>query len=244
MAANGTPDPWAQSRPPARRTPWRVPIILLLLAIALGAFFASDTAAAMGPGEQGWIVNLSIILALMLAFVRLRQRLSTTVLHAGIWTGLVLAVVIGHSHYREIVALYDRIAADLVPSSGRTIDAHAIAFSIANDGHYWIDARADGKSVRFMLDTGASDIVLTKADAKRLGFDLADLAFNQVFNTANGKTRAAPISLDELRIGPIVLTRVHAYVNEGELHQSLLGMAFLARMASLEIKDDVLTIRR
>jgi aspartyl protease family protein len=131
-----------------------------------------------------------------------------------------------------------------VPSQGRTIDARSIAFPVSADRQYWIDATVDGKPVHFMVDTGATGVVLNQRDAERLGFAPSRLSFTQTFSTANGRTRGAPVTLGDLRIGPIAMTDVPASVNEGDLDQSLLGMHFLERLAEVTIKDGVLTLRQ
>jgi aspartyl protease family protein len=95
-----------------------------------------------------------------------------------------------------------------------------------------------------MVDTGATGIVFNKADAKRLGLDPAALDYNRRISTANGLTYAALITLRELTIGPITLTDVAASVNEGDLSESLLGMRFLERVGSIEIRNGTLTLHR
>ena len=95
-----------------------------------------------------------------------------------------------------------------------------------------------------MVDAGASNVVLSPADARRLGFDLARLSFHQVFRTANGMVRGAPVTLAEIRIGPIELHNVRASVNGADLSQSLLGMSFLDRLAGYSVENGTLTLRQ
>jgi aspartyl protease family protein len=138
----------------------------------------------------------------------------------------------------------ERILAILIPSYGYRANDDTVSFRVANDGHYWVNGRVNGKAFRFMVDTGASGIVFSRSDAQRLGFDPAALNYNRTVSTANGLTRAATISLRELTIGPIVVTDISALVNEGQLSEPLLGMRFLERVGSIEIKDGTLTLHR
>ncbi len=86
--------------------------------------------------------------------------------------------------------------------------------------------------------------MLSPADARRLGFDLGRLAFTEYYATANGTVRGAPIRLDEIVVGPIRLTNLRASVNEAAMDTSLLGMSFLNRLDSYEVRGDTLTLRR
>jgi aspartyl protease family protein len=109
----------------------------------------------------------------------------------------------------------------------------------------WIvKRRANGIWFRVMADTGATGIVFSRADARRLGFDPTALRFDRIAWTANDQGRYATLRLEKLEIGPIAMNDVPAQFNDGELLQPLLGMEFLKRMSTVEIESGVLTIRR
>lgn len=110
-------------------------------------------------------------------------------------------------------------------------------------GHFVLNAQVNGARVRFLLDTGASDIVLAPDDARRLGFHPARLAFTKMYATANGEVRAAPVTLREMRIGQLHVYDLPATVNEAQMPISLLGVSFLARLQSYEVRDDRLVLR-
>ncbi len=114
-------------------------------------------------------------------------------------------------------------------------------------GHFFIDLKITGtdggsETVRFMVDTGATDMVLSMRDAERLGYAREDLAFLGTARTANGIVRTARVWLDEVRLGSRTDRRVPALVNEGELHVSLLGMGYLERFSRIEISRNTLRI--
>jgi aspartyl protease family protein len=94
-----------------------------------------------------------------------------------------------------------------------------------------------------MVDTGASDVVLSAADARSLGFDLGRLSFIRTCCTANGSVSGAPVALREIRIGAIALANVRASINGGEPDHSLLGMSFLGRLAAFGFENGTLTLR-
>ncbi|HSA81309.1 MAG TPA: TIGR02281 family clan AA aspartic protease [Geminicoccaceae bacterium] len=110
-------------------------------------------------------------------------------------------------------------------------------------GHFVIDAVVNGVPLTFLVDTGASETVLTLDDARQLGFLPQSLDFSQRFRTANGVVRGAPVRLRELRIGQFSLYNVDASVNEAPLAISLLGMSFLDRLNGYEVADGRLVLR-
>lgn len=130
----------------------------------------------------------------------------------------------------------------LVAGSAAVNEDGSMEFSRADDGHFHINALVNGVSVEFMVDTGAADIVLTREDAKRVGFYESELVFNKIFTTANGRTRAASVKLKNLEIGKYQSGEIYASVNEGELDVSLLGMSFLDRMRSFRVEGDWLIL--
>ena len=87
-------------------------------------------------------------------------------------------------------------------------------------------------------------MVLTKTDAERVGLTADDLIFYSEAMTANGPVRTAPVRLDDVALGPFHDANVRAFVNEGEMNQSLLGMDYLNRYARLEIANGQLILER
>jgi aspartyl protease family protein len=96
--------------------------------------------------------------------------------------------------------------------------------------------------VRFLVDTGASDVTLSRKAAERIGFDLNSIAFTRSYNTANGIVRGAPITLDNISVEGITVRNVEASINEAPLTHSLLGMSYLNRFSSYSVSRDKLTL--
>ncbi len=102
-------------------------------------------------------------------------------------------------------------------------------------GHFQVDARIEGRKLSFMVDTGASVIALTASDAARLGIHPAQREFVTQVKTANGTVRAAPVRLDEVEVGDLVVRDVAALVMPDEaLSDNLLGLSFLSRLRRFE----------
>ena len=108
-------------------------------------------------------------------------------------------------------------------------------------GHVALVALVNGAQVRFLVDTGASRVTLTAEDARAAGLGPGELVFNQRSQTANGLAREAPVTLREIRIDRFSIDNVSAAVNEN-LTVSLLGMSFLRRLKSFEMREGTLTI--
>jgi aspartyl protease family protein len=107
-----------------------------------------------------------------------------------------------------------------------------------------VTARVNGTYVTFLVDTGATDVVLSPLDAQRIGFDPKDLRFTQRAETANGVVRAAPVTLDEVALGSIVVDHLPASVNEASMSQSLLGMRFLNQLRSWRVEGQTLILQQ
>ena len=97
------------------------------------------------------------------------------------------------------------------------------------DGHYHLTLTVDGTPVDFLVDTGATNVVLSHADARRLGIDPDTLAYLGTARTANGEVRTARVTLTNVALGDIRDARMAAYVTNGDLTGSLLGMDYLGQ---------------
>lgn len=110
-------------------------------------------------------------------------------------------------------------------------------------GHFSTHALVNNKTINLLVDTGASFISLTRADARRLGIKLETLNYNLRMQTANGVTRAAPVTLRVVKVGSIEVRDVQAVVHENEgLNQSLLGMSFLSALRSFSASENMLVL--
>jgi aspartyl protease family protein len=119
--------------------------------------------------------------------------------------------------------------------------ANTLIYPANEQGHVILEAAVNGASTRLLVDTGASLVTLTPADARAAGIAPGELVFSHRASTANGPVRMAPVTLREIRIGQLSVYDVPAAVLE-HLHISLLGMSFLSRLQSYEMRDGKLTI--
>jgi aspartyl protease family protein len=118
---------------------------------------------------------------------------------------------------------------------------NTLVYPANEQGHVILEAAVNGASVRLLVDTGASLVTLTQADARAAGISSSELVFNHRASTANGPARMAAVRLREVRIGQLSIYDVPAAVME-HLNISLLGMSFLTRLQGYEMRDGKLTI--
>jgi len=114
-----------------------------------------------------------------------------------------------------------------------TDDTHVTAIPKAQDGHFWANATVNDKAVRFLVDTGATVVVLTEADAQRLGIDKASLTYDRKVITAMGATQAATVTLASVAVGDSTVHNVEALIIP-QGGTSLLGMSYLGRLSRIE----------
>lgn len=128
------------------------------------------------------------------------------------------------------------------PLVRRTGRDRSLSIPAGPNGHFAVDARVNGKAVRFMIDTGATGIVLNREDAARIGLRPREQDFTGSAGTANGRVRYAPVVLRSLRAGGLSLEAVPATVIGGRLDVSLLGMSFLGRLKGYEVRNGSLVL--
>jgi aspartyl protease family protein len=123
------------------------------------------------------------------------------------------------------------------------VDDGAAQIVKAADGHFWAEAKVDGRAMRFLIDTGATAVALSQNDAKRLGIDTKALDYNYRVMTASGETRAASVKLASVSVAGAQVSDVEALVVEKGLETSLLGMSYLGRLSSFQATPRALVLR-
>ena len=172
-----------------------------------------------------------------------RDRLSRALEALAFWAVLGLLLVVGYSYRFELRDVADRVIAELMPGhvAGRGRNVEVVR---GHGGDFAVGAHINGVRVPMVLDTGASSVVLTQQAAKAAGLPLEVLEYTVTVDTANGRTRAAPVTLDRLAVGGLTERAVPALVAQpGQLKNNLLGMTFLNRLESWEVRGDRLRMR-
>lgn len=189
--------------------------------------------------DLGRLIYLALLVAVLLGWVFLRDRgqLGQKLQYLAIWGLILLGAV-------AAVGLWGDIRRTVMPQQAVFSETGRIALPRAPDGHYYVSLDINGVPTRFVVDTGATGMVLSRSDAERIGLTPETLLFHGAASTANGRVRTAPVRLDTVALGPFTDRNLRAYVNEGDMRSSLLGMSYLQRFDRLEISDGQLVLER
>jgi aspartyl protease family protein len=185
---------------------------------------------------------MALALVAVVAFLLFRQRFSNALQSAVIWALIALVLVLAYTYRFELRDVSDRVLAELIPgwaaSKGRTVEIARGA-----GGSFAVATQVNGARIAMVLDTGASAVVLTQEAARTAGLPLEVLNYSVQVDTANGRARAAPVTLDRVSIGGITERSVPALIAQPGLRTNLLGMSFLNRLQSWEVRGDRLLLR-
>ena len=191
------------------------------------------------PDAQARLFYLAL-LGMALAggvFYNYRDRLGTAAQHAAIWVLIFLGVTIAYG-------FKDQLSSQLYPGTARPVDERTIELRRADDGHFYARVRVNDAEIRFMVDTGATNLVLSRQDARRIGLAMDSLNYLLPSSTANGTVYGAGVVLDRVELGGFVDTDVRAMVNGGRMSVSLLGMSYLDRFRRFSVEGDRLLLSR
>lgn len=119
----------------------------------------------------------------------------------------------------------------------------SVTLQRAPDSHFYLDMLVNGRSMRFLVDTGASSVALGRSDARRLGLTVFPDDFTGTAETASGRARFAPVRIDSMRAGPLDASDVEAVVIDIENGMPLLGQSFLRRLDEVTVRGDVMVLR-
>jgi aspartyl protease family protein len=172
-----------------------------------------------------------------------RERFSQALEAAMFWLVIAAVLAIGYTYRSELRDTGNRVLAELMPGRAAT-RGRVVEIARGRAGEFQVSAEVNGARLPMVLDTGATSVVLTLEAAKAAGLPLEVLAYTVNVDTANGRTRAAAVTLDRLAVGSITERSVPALiVPAGQLRSNLLGMSFLNRLESWEVRGDRLMMR-
>ena len=160
-----------------------------------------------------------------------------------LWIAIFAVLIIIYAFRFELESLKNRVLAVLIPSYSWTNKQGQLVIARNKDGHFYLDAKTENNSkIQFLIDTGASDIALTKDAAIKLGFNPSTLSYTKKYYTANGISYAAPIRIKQLTISKKTFYNLEAHVTSGGLDISLLGMTLIEDFKDFKITNDLLIL--
>jgi aspartyl protease family protein len=241
------PGPWDAPPPSAPRA--RLGFYLWLgIMVAAGALLLVLTRVfptGDSPlGDPGVVQTIGFLVLASSSLLFMREfNFKRTVRNVLLWLALGTGLILGFMFQNELMDFGIRLRGALIPSYAIQTGAREITLSEGEDGHYHVYGTVNGVKVFFLIDTGATDIVLDPQDARRIGLRLEELSFDRPFGSANGIGHGATVEVDELAIGAIRLSHVRMSVNQVRMGSSLLGMAFLRQLKSYSFSGGKLTLR-
>ncbi len=193
----------------------------------------------MDPDSLGRLTYLILLGAAVAGWflVENRSRLGAVARMAAAWGLIFVGIAAAYG-------LWGDLRDDIAPRQSVAVGGTTIEVPRSANGHYHLTLTVRGTPVRFIVDTGATDVVLSDRDAERLGIDRSTLAFTGQARTANGTVRTARVILDDVALDGTPEGRLAASVGDGRLDISLLGMSYLSRFAKIEIARDRLILTR
>jgi aspartyl protease family protein len=208
---------------------------------ALSQFFPGSIASA--SDWQNVAQGLMLVTIVGSVMLRLRPRPHEALRNILAWAAIAAVLALGYTYRAELSSAFSRVRAEFAPAYPVQLSEHEMVVTQDENGGFYVIGKVNGQTVRFLADTGASDIVLSPADAERLGVDVRALTFTVPSETANGMGRGAAFEASSLSVGPVHLVDVAMQINQAPMSTSLLGMAFFRRLDSFQVKDGKLYMR-
>ena len=226
---------------------WLVILGLVLAVIVLVSRHEEGTVGPMDTNAFASLVYFSALLLLIgggvysIFYGRFQERLKTI----RIWLCIAALLAVGYHYRGDVVRAVDRMFSIVTPDQDITasIPNHVRVDRNAT-GDFSVRVQVNGAALPMLIDTGASSVVLTLDAARAAGRPVDLLKYDITIETAKGRSFAAAVVLDQIRIGNIIERRVPALiVRHGDLRMSLLGMSFLQRLESFELRGKQMVLR-
>lgn len=243
-----TDGPWKRNPPPPQTSGLRFAIwiaLLILGAIGLLALARAFPGSVSSDWNGAYLIRMIAILVLVSGTVVLSRRFKfrESVRHAAIWAAIFAVLAIGYTFQDELQDVALRVRSALIPDYTVARNASESVLSESEGGNFYVFGTVNGTPIRFLIDTGASDIVLSPSDARLIGIATENLDYSRVYGTANGIGHGAMATVSSLTVGPVGFHNVAVSVNQAPMDSSLLGMTFLRRLKSFAIRNHRLYLR-
>ncbi len=190
----------------------------------------------MNIDDTGNLIYLAILCAILIfSFFSWKNSLRKFIKFGLIWFiififFIVLALVWENYHgEKSSLNIFDK-------------DLERLTLKTASDGHFYVTLSINNKPINFLIDTGATAMILSKKDGEKLGFNVDKLNFSQLAQTANGEILISPVVFDKVSLGFKNFSNVKAFISQTDMEKSLLGMSFLSRLKKLELGRNIMII--
>ncbi|HLL29051.1 MAG TPA: TIGR02281 family clan AA aspartic protease [Xanthobacteraceae bacterium] len=232
----------------ADRPLWIVIAALGIAVLALALRNEQDTIADLHPASIAALITGAVLVVMIFGavYALFYKRIGELLRAAFFWCAVAGILFAGYNFRLQLQAFGEQALAGVIPgvpmiaqaSSGRSVEIVR-----PREGDFTIRADVNGTRTTMLVDTGASSVVLTAEAAKAAGLPIELLKYDVPIETANGRGKAASVVLDRVAISGIIERKVPALVSTpGDLKTSLLGMSFLKRLESFEVRGEKLVL--
>lgn len=225
-------------------------LIILGLVLAVIVLISHHDEGMVGPIPTSDFASLVYFSALLFViggslYVMFYGRFHEMLKSIGIWLGIAALLAVAYNYRSDVVKVVDRVFSVVTPDQDITASINAsIRVQRSDSGDFNVRVHVNNAPILMLIDTGASSVVLTIEAARAAGLPVDLLKYDVTIETAKGRSFAAAVVLEELKIGNIVERRVPALiVRQGDLRVSLLGMSFLQRLDSFELRGMQMVLR-
>ena len=233
----------------ADRPLWIVIAALGIAVLALAMRGEQDTIAGFHMGSIAALITGAVLVVMVFGalYALFYKRIGELLRAAVFWCAVAALVFAGYSFRAPLQTAGERVLAGFAPSLAmiaQIVPGTSVEIVRPRDGDFTIRAGINGARIPMLVDTGASSVVLSAQAAKAAGLPVELLKYDVPIETANGRSKAASVVVDRIAIGGIVERNVPALVSSpGDLKTSLLGMSFLKRLESFEVRGERLVLR-
>lgn len=189
--------------------------------------------------EKMEILYYFLVLAILSVVI---SRGEFKIKYALLWVGVLVISGIGYGFRGELVHLKNQMLSTILPGYQLEHGNGSIEIKRASDGHFYLIASVNSNPVKFLIDTGATQTVITPETARYLNINLSSLVFNKTAQTSNGVIKGASLILDSFKVGTLELNNYLVSVNAADMDFSLLGMSFLNQIEYYRISKDSLVM--
>lgn len=229
------------------RNYWLWTAVLIAAVLALVSMLSRGSPNVL---EENFSLARVIYLLMVLAFIgsgffaTQNMRLAAAIKQAAAWFAIFAVLVVGYTYREDFNTIFERVSGEVAPSRAVSTADGNIVLHRQDNGHFAVNAAVNSFRVQFLVDTGASDVALTYRDAERAGLEPWNLNFNIPYRTANGTAYGARVQIQSITVGDIKIYNVEGSVMKDGMDVSLLGMSFLDRLSSYEVRGNKMTMRR
>lgn len=220
--------------------------LLLLIGALLVGLFGEENIGEFSTMEAASLMAFGGLSLLMAASIveGFGRHWTFGVQSVAVSGGILIALLVTYASREELQTVLDRAIGDIAVGRTVTTPGGEVVAARRMDGSFMVQGEVNGFEARFIFDTGASTVVLRAESAAALGFKPETLNYSVPVSTANGAALAAPVTIESLTVGTITERNVRALIaRTGVLHANLLGMSFLERLGSYEVRGNRLILR-